>query len=72
MPWKLTDFEKQVYDFIKEREEVLISSIPLRMKGAIPNLKNAGLVKIHKRYMVPWASKKQKFVTASETDSSSI
>ena len=68
---KLTDFEKQVYDFIKEKEEVLISSMPLRMKGAIPKLKNAGLVKIHKKYTVPWASKKQKIVTASETDSSS-
>ena len=71
MPKKLTDFEKQVYDFVKAQEEVLISSIPLRMKGAIPKLKNAGLVKIYKKYMVPWASKKQKFVIASETDSSS-
>ena len=71
MSKKLTVFEKQVYDFIKEQEEVLISSIPLRMKGAIPKLKNAGLIKIYKKYTVPWASKKQKFVKAPENESSS-
>ena len=70
MSKKLTDFEKQVYDFIKEREEVLISSIPPRMSGAIPKLKMLGLIKIHKKRMVPWASKKQKFVKASKTESS--
>jgi hypothetical protein len=68
---KLTVFEKQVYDFIKEQEEVLISSIPLRMKGAIPKLKNVGLIEIYRKYTVPWASKKQKFVKASENECSS-
>jgi len=61
---ELADFEKQVYDFIKEREEMLISSIPARMRGAIPTLKKAGLIKIFKKRTVPWASKKRKFVKA--------
>jgi hypothetical protein len=63
---ELADFEKQVYDFIKEREEMLISSIPARMRGAIPTLKKAGLIKIFKKRTIPWASKKRKFVKAVE------
>jgi hypothetical protein len=35
---KLTKFEKKVYDFIKEQDEVQISNIPKKMWGAIPNL----------------------------------
>ncbi len=62
---RLTDFEKQVYDFIKERGEILISNMPKRMMGAIPNLKNKGLVKIYKKYTNKWASKKRKFVSAN-------
>jgi hypothetical protein len=64
---ELTDFEKQVYDFIKEREEVLISSIPARMRGAIPTLKKVGLIEIFKKRMAPRASKKRKFVKTIET-----
>ena len=61
---ELADFEKQVYEFIKEREEMLISSIPARMRGAIPALKKAGLIEIFKKRTVAWSSKKRKFVKA--------
>jgi len=36
------------------------------MWGAIPNLKNAGLVKTFKKPATPWASKKQTFVQTLE------
>lgn len=67
MSRELADFEKQVYAFIKEREEILISSIPPKMMGAIPALKNAGVIKIFKKRTVPWSSKKKKFVKALES-----
>jgi len=38
--------------------------MPKKMWGAIPNLKNAGLIKIYKKPTTPWASKKKKFVKA--------
>jgi len=40
--------------------------MPKRMWGAIPNLKNAGLVKTYKKPTTPWASKKKTFVQAFE------
>ncbi|NIR88112.1 hypothetical protein GWO13_11445 [Candidatus Bathyarchaeota archaeon] len=62
----MTDFEKRVYSFIKERGEVLTSNMPPRMMGAVPNLKNMGLVKIYKKRLSPWTSKKRKFVRVTE------
>ena len=44
MSRKLTEFEKKVYGFIKERNEMIVSNVPKNMRGAIPNLKNAGLL----------------------------
>ncbi|MCK5342443.1 MAG: hypothetical protein KAR20_03515 [Candidatus Heimdallarchaeota archaeon] len=61
---KITKFEKKVYDFIKVKGESQVSNIPKMMWGAIPNLKNAGLVKTYKKPTTPWASKKKTFVQA--------
>lgn len=36
MSKNLTDFEKEVYDFVKERGEMLTTNIPSRMSGAVP------------------------------------
>jgi hypothetical protein len=63
---KLTDFEKEVYEFIKERDEMLVSNVPKHMSGAIPNLKNAGLLKTFKKPTTQNASKKKTFVKAIE------
>jgi hypothetical protein len=63
---ELTDFEKEVYSFIKKRGKMLTSNIPPRMIGAIPNLKNEGLVELIKRHTSPWSSKKRKFVKFKE------
>jgi hypothetical protein len=63
---KITEFEKKAYDYIKLQGEISVTNIPKMMWGAIPNLKNAGLVKIFKRPSTPWASKKHKFVKAIE------
>lgn len=63
---KITKFEKKVYDFIKIQDELQVSNIPKMMWGAIPNLKNAGLVKTFKRPTNPWASKKHTFVKVIE------
>ena len=66
MSRKLTDFEKQVYDFIREHDEMLVSNVPKHMSGAIPNLKNAGLLKTFKKPTTQGASKKKTFVKATE------
>ena len=62
----LTEFDKKVHSFIKERGEVLICNIPSRMMGAVPNLKNRGLVEVYKKLTTPRASKKRKFVRVIE------
>ena len=66
MSRKLTDFEKKVYAFIKEHDEIIVSNVPKNMRGAIPNLKNAGLLKTFKKPTTHWASKKKMFVKATE------
>ena len=58
MSKKLTEFEKKVYDYIKEHNEINVTSIPKNMCGAIPNLKNAGFVETFRKPMNPWAKKK--------------
>lgn len=58
----LTEFEKEVYSFIKKHGEVLTSNIPPRMMGVVPHLKNKGLVEVYRRFTNPWASKKRRFV----------
>ena len=62
MSRKLTDFEKQVYDFIREHDEMIVSNVPKHMSGAIPNLINAGILKTFKKPTTQWASKKKLFV----------
>ena len=59
---KITKNEKKIYDFIKLHGELQVSNIPKLMWGAIPNLKNAGLVETYKKPTAPWASKKHTFV----------
>ncbi|UCH32203.1 MAG: hypothetical protein JSV05_02095 [Candidatus Bathyarchaeota archaeon] len=59
---KLTEFEKEVYDFIKGRGTILTSNMPLGMSGVIPNLKNKGVIEVFKERTSRWASKKRKFV----------
>jgi len=59
---KLTEFEKKVYDFIKEHDEMIITNVPKDMSGAIPNLKSAGLIETFRKAASPWASKKKTFV----------
>jgi hypothetical protein len=61
---KLTEFEKKVYYFIKEQNEMIVSNLPKKMSGAIPNLINAGLLKTLRKTVSPWASKKKTFVKA--------
>jgi hypothetical protein len=62
----LTEFEKKVCSFVKERGEVLICNIPSRMMGAVPSLKNRGLVEVYEKLTIPWASKKRSFVRVIE------
>ena len=64
MSRKLTEFEKKVYDFIKEHDEMIVSNIPKNMSGAIPNLITAGLIESFRKPTSPWASKKKTFVKA--------
>jgi hypothetical protein len=63
---KLTKFEKKVFDLIKGQGEIQISDLPMRMHGAIPKLKNNGLIKTYRKPTTPWASKKHTFVKILE------
>jgi len=68
---KLTAFEMEVYRFIKRHGEILTSGLPTRIMGAVPNLKQKGLVEIIKRSLSPFRSKKRKFVKAKVANSQS-
>ena len=59
---ELTEFEKKVYEFIKKSREVQTTNISPRMRGAVPSLKNKGLIEVYKKRTSPWGSKKRKFV----------
>jgi len=43
---------------------MIVSNVPKSMSGAIPNLKNAGLIETFRKPASPWASKKKTFVKA--------
>ena len=62
----ISEFEQKTYDFIKEQDGVQVSSLPKNMWGAIPSLKNVGLVETYKKSTAPWASKKHIFVKTIE------
>ena len=64
MSKELTEFEKDVYEFIRKRGELLTTNIPVKMIGAIPNLKNKGLVEVFKKRTSSLSSKKRKYVKA--------
>lgn len=66
MPKGLTDFEEKVYMFIKKHGELLTTNIPVRMMGAVPNLRKMRLVEVYKKLVTPWVSKKRKFVRVIE------
>ncbi len=67
----LPEFEKEVYDFIKERGEILTSNLPMRMRGAIPSLKNKGVIEVFKKRTSRWATRKRKFVRVEGSRSDS-
>jgi hypothetical protein len=56
---ELTEFEKKAYDFIKEQGELQIYNMPKQMWGAIPNLKNARLIKTYKKVTTHWHQRKR-------------
>lgn len=62
MTQKISVLEQELYDIIKERGELIVSDIPKNMMGAIPSLKNAGLVETFRKPVIQWASKKQMHV----------
>jgi hypothetical protein len=63
---ELSDLERTVYLFIKEQGELLTKNVPARMRGAIPNLKNKGLVEVIKKRTSLMGFKKRKFVKIKE------
>jgi hypothetical protein len=63
---ELSVTEKKTYDFIKRTGEIQTTNLPKRMWGAIPNLKNMGLVEVFKKYTSYFKSRKKKFVKVTE------
>ena len=60
----LSPSERELYEFIRRRGEVMTSDLPPRMMGALPRLIRRGLVAVYKKRTMPWSGKKRKFVTA--------
>jgi hypothetical protein len=59
----MTDLEMRTYNFIKDAGEVQTTNLPdKRMWGAIPNLKNMGLIEVFKRYTSCFRRRKKNFV----------
>jgi len=58
--------EKKTYGFIKNVGEIQTTNLPKSMWGAIPSLKNKGLVEIFKKYTSYFRSRKKKFVKVIE------
>jgi hypothetical protein len=66
---ELTENEQETYNYIKAVGEIQTSNLPdKRMSGAIPNLKNMGLVEVFKKYTSYFRSRKKKFVKIKEPD----
>lgn len=64
---ELTEIERKTYDFVKEVGEIQTTNLPnKRMWGAIPNLRNMGLVEVYKKYTSYFRSRKKKFVIIKE------
>jgi hypothetical protein len=64
----ITEFEKKLMTTLNSKVKYKFPTSPRRC-GAIPNLKNAGLVKTYKKPTTLWASKKHTFIkTIKETD----
>jgi len=60
---ELTEIEQETYNYIKAVGEIQTSNLPnKRMCGAIPNLKNMGLVEVFRKYTSFFKTKKKKFV----------
>ncbi|MFW6110689.1 MAG: hypothetical protein ACOC6H_01480 [Thermoproteota archaeon] len=65
----LSDIEKETLNYIKKKEIVKTKELSdSRMSGAIPSLKNKGLVEIFKRRTSWFSDRKQKFVTLKEEE----
>ncbi len=66
----LSRIERETYDFIKNAGEIQTRNLPnRRIYGAIPSLKNKGLVEVYKKYTSNFRRKKKKFVKIRNKDS---
>jgi len=66
MSRELTPLEREVYELIKRSGEVMTTSIPPKMRGAVPNLINKGLIEVYQRCTSPLSPKKRKFLRVKE------
>ena len=62
----LTPLEREVYELIRRSGEILTKNVPSKIRGAIPNLINKGLIEVYKRRTSPWSQKRRKFLRVEE------
>lgn len=62
----LSPLEREVYELIRRSGEILTRNVPSKMRGAVPNLINKGLIEVYKRRTSPWSQKKTKFLRVKE------
>lgn len=71
MEESLSQVEKEAYEFIKIRGEVMTKQVPGNLSGAISQLINKDMVEIVKRKVSPFKEKKLKFVRLKDRNLSS-
>jgi len=59
---RLAESEKEVYEFIRGRGEMLASTVSARMGGAIPDLERKGVIEVFKKSSSRSSPNKGKFV----------
>lgn len=64
MSKEMSELEQQTYDYIKERGELIVTNVPKNMMGAIPHLKNKGLLETYRKHATQWAKQKKTYVKA--------
>ncbi|MGD2200255.1 MAG: hypothetical protein PVJ38_01320 [Candidatus Bathyarchaeota archaeon] len=62
MTESLSDVERTVYELISRAGEIMAKDIPSKMAGAVPSLKNKGLVEVYKKPASLVSRKKQTFI----------
>jgi hypothetical protein len=66
MEENLSYVEKEAYELIKTRGEIMAKQLPVNLSGAVPQLVRKNLVEVIKKEVSPFSSKKLKYIRLKE------